>query len=79
MHKFSPCQDWCILQAIITIAKSTWACLADREKQTLQTVEKKKGLSHVYEDWCLAFEMHLACGLHQLQAETATLHLTSFL
>lgn len=80
--KFFPYWDWGILQAIITIAKSIWAYLAGREKQTLQTVEKKKCLSHIYEDWYLTFETsntNLACGLHQVQAETAAFHLTSFL
>lgn len=47
--------------------------------ETLQMVEKKKGLYLIYEDWYLAFEMQFAWGLHQLQAETAAFHLTSFL
>lgn len=78
---FFPRQDWCILQAIVTIAtgiRHVWLAGKNRDFADC-CVEKKKGLSHISEGWCLAFEMHLACGLHQLQAETATFHLINCL
>jgi len=55
--------------------------MADGENRDFAnfTVRKKKALSCISEAWCLAPEMHLACGLHQLQSEIAKFHLTNLL
>lgn len=72
---------WDILQAIISIAKDIWVYMADRGKQRLRKLHctEGKGLSHICEAWYLAFQMHLACGLHQLQSEIAKFHLTNLM